>query len=1254
MGDYRIAFSGVLGAGQPSYVTGITDLVLLPGQGDPLLVSTTRAGGGMAVFDATTGALLRTMSISAELTQLTVPALSLIQTSGQSYLSTLGLRDTNVHMVNLLSDGALGDVGQLSAPGQDLGLITGLTAAGYGDSGYHFASIRGTGLLRLETSGTTQFTVQPVALTGAGASHMVSDLVTVTLEGRDHVVASFATADSIAVFRVTTGGNLLPVSDHGASKGLGIDAPTVLRPVQIGDTAFVITASTLSSSLSVLALGTDGILIPVDHVIDDLNTRFSRVTALETITVDGRHFVIAGGGDDGVSLFVMLPNGRLVHLDSIADSLQSTLANVSTLAATRIGQTLHIFASGEAEPGVTRLTVDIGDIGQNLRAGNTAGTLTGGAQDDVLLGGAEDDTLNGDAGNDIIFDGTGRDRMTGGPGADLFVLAADGARDAITDFQPGADRLDLSAWVGLTSPSQLQITSQSWGAEIRFQSEELELRSASGGSLSRAEVLWAPVLNLHRLPVGTISATAADTPETSESTPTPGEPLNLTGGTGDDTLTGGDGNDTLNGAGGNDRLFGGGGDDILTGSNGNDTLYGGAGNDTLLGNNDDDLLVGDAGDDQLWGGDGYDTLYSGAGNDTLQGGNGNDLLFGGDSDDLLVGGAGADTLDGGEGSDIYDVDPTDSVTDTGTVGFDVARITNPTGVLLSLDGWSGLEQIEGAAGNDTITASTQQEGISMLGHGGADVLTGGIGNDRLFGGDGHDRLIGGPGDDTLYGGDGNDTLIGWVGADFMDGDDGSDLYMVDALDTVIDTGTYGSDRAQIYERTGVALGLNSWRGVERVNGFTGNDTLDASLTTDAIFLFGYSGDDVLMGGAANDTLNGGAGHDVLSGGAGNDWMVGEAGDDTLYGGDGNHTLIGWRGADLMDGGNGSDLYMVDALDTVTDTGTDGYDRAQIFQTTGVAPNLNDWRGVERVNGFTGNDTLDASLTTDAIFLFGHDGNDILRGGAGDDSLNGGDGDDLLFGGTGNDWMMGSTGADTLHGGDGNDVLNGGAGNDVLSGGAGNDWMVGNTGDDTLYGGDGNDTLIGWRGADLMDGGSGSDLYMVDALDTVTDTGTEGYDRAQIYETTGVALNLGKWRGVERADGHTGNDTLDASLITDAIFLFGYDGDDLLYGSSGNDTLVGGTGNDTLVGGAGNDWLAGGPGADMFVFRPGFGRDVIADFQNGLDVINLAGHAGLHGFAGLQIQQFGAETLIRTADNSPDLLILARFEADHLTADDFIF
>lgn len=79
-----------------------------------------------------------------------------------------------------------------------------------------------------------------------------------------------------------------------------------------------------------------------------------------------------------------------------------------------------------------------------------ANTLSGGRGHDALLGLAGNDRLQGGAGNDWLNGGAGADRLTGGAGADTFVFlsAAEiglAARDRITDFEPGRDRIDLSA-----------------------------------------------------------------------------------------------------------------------------------------------------------------------------------------------------------------------------------------------------------------------------------------------------------------------------------------------------------------------------------------------------------------------------------------------------------------------------------------------------------------------------------------------------------------------------------------------------------------------------------------------------------------------------------------------------------------------------------------------------------------------------------------------------------------------------------------
>jgi Ca2+-binding RTX toxin-like protein len=81
-------------------------------------------------------------------------------------------------------------------------------------------------------------------------------------------------------------------------------------------------------------------------------------------------------------------------------------------------------------------------------------------------------------------------------------------------------------------------------------------------------------------------------------------------------------------------------------------------------------------------------------------------------------------------------------------------------------------------------------------------------------------------------------------------------------------------------------------------------------------------------------------------------------------------------------------------------------------------------------------------------------------------------------------------------------------------------------------------------------------------------------------------------------------------VTGVIDLGG--GDDQFFGGKFNETVKGGAGKDTLMGGRGTDKLFGGTEADTFAFTSvkdslvGSKHDVIADFERGVDHIDLAG------------------------------------------------
>jgi len=378
------------------------------------------------------------------------------------------------------------------------------------------------------------------------------------------------------------------------------------------------------------------------------------------------------------------------------------------------------------------------------------------------------------------------------------------------------------------------------------------------------------------------------------------------------------------------------------------------------------------------------------------------------------------------------------------------------------------------------------------------------------------------------------------------------------------------------------------------NGFSKNaDTLAALDSSKLALLNSFANPGSLPRNADYQTINGTDGSEVISGDTRHDTINARGGDDRVFGNVGNDTMDGGAGNDRMEGGVGDDV-IIGGIGADTITGSFGADS---------------------VDAGADNDIINFATDVSNLRLFGGDGADSIIGGYGrdtiyggvganspsdgNDTINGGGGDDTIYGNAGNDSIVGSSGTDKVYAGAGNDViyykdnptrgqlLSGEEGNDsitggnaasTISGGLGNDWILGSSGNDIIYGGegfsskvDGDDTIDGYGGNDTIYGGAGND-YIVGS------------------------------GGLDSVSGGLGNDLLNFTHSPDKTILLG---------NEGNDTLVGGTGNDSLHGGFGADRMTGGAGADFFYIN---GRtasntgmaDVITDFMQGVDKINLAG------------------------------------------------
>lgn len=560
---------------------------------------------------------------------------------------------------------------------------------------------------------------------------VATDLIVTTVNDAQIVLTLDDQSHSITSWNLSNG--ILTQADTlGAADGLAINAPNTVKTAIIDGTTYAIVGSSGSGSLTVLGVAPNGALSQTDHLLDTLDTRFSGVTTIDVFEKDGITYVAAGGSDDGITLFSLIPGGRLVTLASFEDTTELSLADPSAITITNAADGLFLHIASASEYGITTLHYATGG-GAKIQA-NPGGFTFGTSGTDLIRGSDTTDTIFGGSGDDLLIDGAGIDTLYGGAGADTFVLNFDGVTDHIQDFELGKDRIDLSAWPMLMTMGQLFVEETAVGIRLRYGTTEiLEITTDTNAPLDPAALTDSLLMSGRYLfeplpgfagPVGDpmTAPTITDYYEPPADLVIP-DPDHIQGTVAADILWGTTGANTITGSSGNDTISGGDGDDLLFGNIGDDTLLGENGNDRLLGGKGSDTLLGGAGNDWLRGRGGNDHMFGGAGEDTLLGGLGDDELAGDDGADALFGRQGNDTLDGGSGSDV-------------------------------LRGGKGSDHLSGGTGND-----------ELRGNGGNDLLYGEAGNDKLWGGSGNDTLNGGGGNDWLKGGEGRDTFIFFSGTD---------------------------------------------------------------------------------------------------------------------------------------------------------------------------------------------------------------------------------------------------------------------------------------------------------------------------------------------------------------------------------------------------------------------------------------------------------------------------------------------------------
>ncbi|WP_342077120.1 calcium-binding protein [Yoonia sp. SS1-5] len=626
----------------------ITDLAITTRGDDDFLVGTTRYDGFATSWSIDTSGLRAADAWELDGGHLpgSDPTLT---TLGNGNLLAGGGTDGAVQMLQVLPDGTFGTINDLSSlPRAMSGFQHGVTATLTDGTLAVYGTIAGDpGMAALFFTSAGTLAAHAVMQPATAPVEQVAALATASTDTQTFLLTADTAENAIVSWTIGTDGALAVADTLTPEDGLWISAPSVIETASVNGSDYVILGAAGSNSLSVMAIGPDGALDLRDHIIDSRDTRFAGVTSLEVVTHQDRTFVIAGGADDGISIFLLLDGGQLVARDHIADTTLTSLDNISALAARGNDDGLDIFVASSSETGVTQLRYDTGPAGVTLSGDAAGGLMTGTVGNDILQGWNAADILHGGAGADILRDGAGSDTLTGGAGADMFVMSRDGDTDTITDFTLGEDSIDLGLWPMLRDISQLTFALRTDGMQITYGDETLIVQSADGNTIDYRTLTATDIIVSTRINTTLEPGYAGPAVPVADqiTRPATGPDAEMNASTGIGLLSGlvlGDLRTAAAGSASAAATVGSNAADIIWGETNNETLDGGEGDDVIMAGGGNDRVTGGNGADILLGRAGRDTLDGGAGNDTLMGGSGHDTLDGGLGDDVLFGGAGAD------------------------------------------------------------------------------------------------------------------------------------------------------------------------------------------------------------------------------------------------------------------------------------------------------------------------------------------------------------------------------------------------------------------------------------------------------------------------------------------------------------------------------------------------------------------------------------------------------------------------------------
>ena len=338
--------------------TGLSDIVIYEEAGKLYAITASMVPGRLQMLSLNTNAdpiLEDVVNYASNSGTETVQHLNLFSLNGNDYVIPSGPYENRASSVLLTADNLANPI-VFSGTASDFEHFNVSMTIDFNANDYVIASRRTeTGFTVFDIESNMQMEIEFTY--SDTAAHALMDVSAMSyVQNGNSAFLYFASGidDGIEAFSLNQSGTLNHISTIRPWQTTGFDAIQDMLTIEVEGKDFLITAAAGTSSLTSFLVHQSGNLFEQDHLIDDLNARFYGVRDIAHVRDGWRDFIIAGGADDGVTVFEFYPNGTLEVVAVIEDDFGTALQNVSAVAGAVVNNAIQILAGSDVEHGLSQ------------------------------------------------------------------------------------------------------------------------------------------------------------------------------------------------------------------------------------------------------------------------------------------------------------------------------------------------------------------------------------------------------------------------------------------------------------------------------------------------------------------------------------------------------------------------------------------------------------------------------------------------------------------------------------------------------------------------------------------------------------------------------------------------------------------------------------------------------------------------------------------------------------------------------------